>query len=166
MPDNADLQSAAPATLPAGMKIAFRSGVYSGDAASAIAPTGLVAFAGADDAKTFFDLGACSNDHTVAAASTNPKNIKASPGLLEAVRVFVSASNAIAVKFHNTAGTPTAGVGVVKTVMVQSGLPRDVVIPGGHYFSAGIGMTIVQGIADGDATAVGVSDCVVDVEFH
>jgi hypothetical protein len=82
-----------------------------------------------------------SNDHTVAAASTNAKNIKASAGLLAGVRIFNNAPYPIFVKFHNTAGVPTAGAGVVKTIGVQAGMPRDVEIDGGHYFSTGIGMS-------------------------
>jgi hypothetical protein len=166
MADNDVLQSAAPATLPAGLGIGFRRCTYSGDASQAIAPVGLGAFAGADDAKTFFDLGACSNAHLVAAATTNATNVKASPGLLVAVRVFNLALYPVYVKLHNNAGVPVAGVGVVKTIGVQAGQARDVLIPGGHYFATGIAFTIVKGITDGDATAVALSDCVVDVEYN
>jgi hypothetical protein len=166
MSDNTTTQSAAPATPPAATLIAARSVTYSGDAGALIAPSGRVVFAGADDAKVVFDLGAASDDHTVAAASTNAKNIKASPGLLVGVRVFNNAIYPIYVKFHNNAGVPTPGVGVVKTIGVQAGTQRDVLIPGGHYFSVGIAMSIVKGIADADATAVALSDGVVDVEYN
>lgn len=166
MADNLDTQSAAPATVPASTKIAARTTTYSGDAAAFIAPVGQVVFAGADDAKVAFDLGACSTDHTVAAASPNAKSIKASAGLLVGVRVFNNAAYPVYVKFHNTAGTPTAGAAVVYTVGVQAGRERDVLIPFGRYFSTGIGMTIVKDITDAGATAVALSDCVVDVEFN
>lgn len=56
MADNNNLQSAAPATLPAGTGIAFRSVTYSGDANQAIAPAGLVTFSGSDDSKTATDV--------------------------------------------------------------------------------------------------------------
>jgi len=166
MADNGQLQSAAPATLPAALGIAYRAVLYSGDAGQAVAPSGRVVFAGADDAKVAFDLGACSNTHLVAAASTNATSVKASAGLLVGVRVFNNALYPIYVKFHNTAAAPTPGAGVVKTIAVQAGMQRDVVIPGGHYFSTGIGMSIVKGITDADATAVALSDCVVDVEYN
>jgi hypothetical protein len=56
MADNADLQSATLATLPAGTKIAFRTVTYSGDAGAAIAPVSLITLTGADDAKTATDV--------------------------------------------------------------------------------------------------------------
>lgn len=56
MADNADLQSATLATLPAGTKIAFRTVTYSGDPGAAIAPVSLVLFSGADDAKSATDV--------------------------------------------------------------------------------------------------------------
>jgi hypothetical protein len=166
MPDNGDLQSAAPATLGAGLKIGYRIATYSGDPSSAIAPAGRVVFVGADDAKVVFDLGGFTNDHTVAAASTNAKNLKASAGLLSGVRIFNNAAYPIYVKFHNAAGAPVAGAGVVKTIGVQAGQSRDVEIEGGHYFSLGIAMTIVKGITDADATPVALNDCTVDVEYN
>lgn len=166
MADNGPLQSAAPATLAATLGIAYRSVTYSGDVSQAIAPAGRAVFVGADDAKIAFDLGGFSNSHLVAAATTNATIVKASAGLLTGVRVFNNAAYPVYVKFHNTAGAPTPGAGVVKTIAVQAGTQRDVVIPGGHYFSTGIGMSIVKGITDADATAVALSDCVVDVEYN
>lgn len=56
MADNGALQSGAPATLGAGLGIAFRSVTYSGDASQALAPVGLVTFSGSDDAKTATDV--------------------------------------------------------------------------------------------------------------
>jgi hypothetical protein len=82
------------------------------------------------------------------------------------VRLFNNALYPVYVKLHNNAGVPVAGAGVVKTIGVQAGQARDVLIPGGQYFSAGIAFTIVKGIADADATAVAASDCVVDVEYN
>lgn len=166
MADNDDLQSVAPSTLPAGLKIGFRRVTYSGDPNAAVAPSGMLAFAGADDAKIAFDLGACLTNHKVSAGSTNATSAKATPGLLVGVRVFNLAAYPIYVKFHNVAGAPTPGVGVVYTVGVQSGVCRDVLIPGGRYFDTGIAYSIVKGIADADATAVLASDCVVDVEYN
>lgn len=166
MADNGTLQSAAPATLAAGLPVGYRAVTYSGDVGVAIAPSPSGAFAGADDVKLFFDLGACSDNHLVSAGSTNATIVKASAGLLVGVRVFNNAAYPIYVKFHNTSGAPTPGAGVVKTIGVQAGTQRDVLIPGGHYFSTGIGMSIVKGIADADVTAVLANDCVVDVESN
>lgn len=166
MSDNLLTQSTAPSSPPSGTAIAARLVTYSGDSNEAIAPVGLVCFAGADDAKVAFDLGAALGVHHVAAGSGDATNVKAGTGVLTAVRAFNNAAYPIYVKFHNNSGTPTPGTGVVYTVGVQAGLPRDVIIPFGKYFSTGIAFTIVKGIADADATSVTASDCVVDVEYN
>lgn len=56
MADNITTQSATPATVPASTPLATRQVTYSGDAGVHIAPVGLVAFSGSDDAKTVADL--------------------------------------------------------------------------------------------------------------
>lgn len=55
MADNVTLQSAAPATPPAGTILASRSAAYSGDGTQ-IGVVGLVKFSGADDAKLATDI--------------------------------------------------------------------------------------------------------------
>ena len=109
--------------------------------------------------------GGLSNAHLVAAGSTNATSVKASAGQVYTVDVFNKAATPRYVKFHNTAGAPTAGTGVVRTVGVQAGVARNVVFPGGLAFSTGIAMTLVTGIADSDATAVTAEDLVVDVGY-
>jgi len=140
----------------------------------------LVHVAGAEGSKTLADLsdvtglfvhpqpatsGGCSNDHTVAAATTNAKNIKASAGQLFGVHIFNNAAYPVYVKIHNTASTPTAGAGVIQTIGCQAGESRDVVFPLGKAYATGIGITIVKGITDADTTAVALSDCTVDIDF-
>lgn len=105
-----------------------------------------------------------SDYHAVSAGSTNAANIKASAGKLYSIHIFNNASYPVYVKFHNTAGTPTAGAGVVLTIGIQAGLERDILLKG-ITFGTGIGISIVKGIADNDATAVLLNDCVVDVEY-
>jgi hypothetical protein len=56
MADNLTTQSATPATIPAGAKIATREVTYSGDTSSHLAPVALVTLSGADDAKTATDI--------------------------------------------------------------------------------------------------------------
>jgi hypothetical protein len=56
MADNLITQATAPASIPANTGIAVRSVIYSGDENQAIAPVGLVAFSGSDDAKTATDI--------------------------------------------------------------------------------------------------------------
>lgn len=109
--------------------------------------------------------GGLLNFHLVSIGSTNANNVKASAGQLYGVRVFNNAPYPVYIKFYNTAGTPTPGTGVVKTVGVQAGTARDVEIPTGMAFSTGIGLSITKGLADADATAVLAADCVVDLEY-
>lgn len=107
----------------------------------------------------------CSIAHLVAAGGGDATSVKASAGQLYGIQIFNNATYPVYVKFHNIASAPTAGSGVVFTVGVQAGLPKDLVLPWGAAFSTGIGMTIVKGIADTNATGVAASDCVVDVFY-
>jgi len=105
-----------------------------------------------------------STHHLVTAATTNAASVKASAGTLKSVHVSSARATRLYVKFHNTAGTPTAGSGVVLVVSCQAGLDRDFVLPdGGRSFATGIGITVVTGMADSDATAVAAEDAVIEV---
>lgn len=103
--------------------------------------------------------------HVVSAGSTNAANIKASAGRITGWAVFNVADYPIYVKFHNTAGTPTAGAAVVYTVAVQAGADSLFDDDDGIAFATGIGISIVKGLADADATAVLAADCVVNVHY-
>ena len=109
--------------------------------------------------------GGLSNYHAVAAASDNAANVKASAGQLYSVTVYNNAAYSVYVKFHNTAGTPTAGAGVVRTVGVPAGGGNNWSSDIGVAFGTGIGITIVKDITDAGTTAVALSDCVVDVQY-
>ena len=109
--------------------------------------------------------GGCNIHHRVATGSTNAVNVKATPGQVYGGLVFNKAATPRYLKFHNSAGVPTAGVGVVMTVAAQAGVLTPFSIPGGAPFSAGIAFTMVTGIADSDATAVTAEDLVADI-FH
>lgn len=111
------------------------------------------------------DPRGCSEFHLVSGAGTNANNVKASPGQLYGYRVYNNAGYPIYVKLHNTAGTPTAGSGVVATIAVQAGQAEKGFIPPGRAFSTGIAMTIVKGIADADTSSVAANDCVVDLLY-
>jgi hypothetical protein len=103
--------------------------------------------------------------HLVSAGSTNANNVKASPGQVYGWSIFNNAVYPVYVKLYDTAGTPTAGTGVVQTIGVQAGTGRDFSLDSGIAFGTGIGLTITKGIADSDATAVLASDCVVDLFY-
>lgn len=103
----------------------------------------------------------------VTAATTNAQNIKAAAGKLRSVHVFNKSDLPIYLKFHNTAGVPTAGAGVVFRVGVQAGRERDLVLPGGgRAFATGLAITVVRGIADNDANAVAADDAVIEVGYE
>jgi hypothetical protein len=109
--------------------------------------------------------GGLLNYHVVSAGSTNAVNIKASAGQVYGWSMYNNAAYPVYVKLHNTAGTPTAGSGVVKTIALPAGggSNRDSDI--GMAFATGIGISIVKDITDAGATAVLASDCVVDIEY-
>jgi hypothetical protein len=109
--------------------------------------------------------GGLSNYHVVSAGSTNAANIKASAGQVYGWTIYNNAAYPVYVKLHNTAGTPTAGSGVVKTIALPAGggSNRDSDI--GMAFATGIGISIVKDITDAGTTAVLASDCVVDIEY-
>jgi hypothetical protein len=101
----------------------------------------------------------------VAAASTNASNIKASAGRITGWSMYNNASYPVFVKFHNTASTPTAGSGVVYTIGIPPGKDANFDDDDGLNFATGIGISIVQGIALADTTALAASDCVVCIHF-
>lgn len=105
--------------------------------------------------------------HVVAAASANATNVKASAGTLRGFSFYNNAAYPVYLKFHNTAGTPTAGAGVVRTFAIQAGTQRDCTIPGGGLsFGTGIGITLVQDLADAGTTAVAASDAVGEIFYE
>src|SRR4051812_38769042 len=96
--------------------------------------------------------------HAVAAAGPNATSIKAAPGVITSYEIFNRGQYAIFVKFHDSASVPTPGAGVARTIGVQAGeAAREVCL---FQFQAGIGMTIVRGIQDADATPIALDDCV------
>lgn len=109
--------------------------------------------------------GAASRSHIVAAATTNPTIVKASAGRLLGWSLANTTAAWRYVKFHNQATAPTAGAGVVQTVGVPPNGVAQLMIEGGVGFATGIGLTIVTGSADADATAVAAGDVVGDVFF-
>lgn len=112
--------------------------------------------------------GGLSTFHLVGAATDNATNVKASAGQVYSITAFNLSASPRYLKFHNTAGTPTAGSGVVRTVLIPgntAGAGAVINIDKGLAFSTGIGISIVAGIADSNTTAIGASEVVVDIGY-
>jgi hypothetical protein len=110
------------------------------------------------------DKGNNTTFHRVSTADANAVNVKASPGVVRGITIFNNTTYPVFLKFHNTAGTPTAGSGVVRAFGCQAGVLAVYTPPGGINFSTGIGITIVKDITDAGTTAVAAGDCVLDLE--
>jgi hypothetical protein len=108
---------------------------------------------------------ALSGLHRVATADTNAVNVKASAGRFYGLSFYNASAAAKYVKLHNTAGTPTAGTGVIRTFGIAPNASRDVFLPIGHFFATGIGMSITGAAADADTTALQAGDVVGEVWF-
>jgi len=112
--------------------------------------------------------GGLSKFHLVGAASTNATNIKASAGQVYTITAFNLNASPRYLKFHNTAGTPTAGSGVTDTYLIPgnaSGTGLVLNIDKGIVFGTGIGITITTGIADADTGAISASEVVVNIYY-
>jgi len=112
--------------------------------------------------------GGLSKYHVVSAATTNAANVKASAGQVYCITAFNTNSSARYLKFHNTAGTPTAGSGVTDTFLIPgntAGAGVVINIDKGIAFSTGIGVSITGAIADADTTAIGASDVVLNIYY-
>lgn len=109
--------------------------------------------------------GGLAKGHVVAAGSGDAQNIKNTAARLYGYNFFNKAITPCYVKFHNTTGTPTAGASVFLTIGIPAGgaVRCDNFI--GMAFSSGIGLTIVTGSADADATGVTAGDVVGDVWY-
>lgn len=112
--------------------------------------------------------GGLSKFHLVGAATTNLTNIKASAGQVYAITAFNVSATPIYIKFHNTAGSPTAGSGVTDTFLVPGNTAGSGVvinIDNGIAFSTGIAISTVTGIADADTTAIAASSLVMNIYY-
>lgn len=109
--------------------------------------------------------GAVSIRHVVSAATTNATSVKATAGRVLGWSFGNTTASWRYVKLHNIATAPTAGTGVVQTIAIPPNGLAQLEIPAGIGFATGIGLTIVTGSADADATAVAVGDVVGDLFF-
>lgn len=109
--------------------------------------------------------GAASGTHIVSAATTNATIVKASAGRVLGWSLLNTTATIQYVKLHNQTTSPTAGTGVVRTIGIPANGARELAIEGGIAFTTGIGMTIVTGSADADATATTLGAVIGDLFF-
>ncbi len=105
------------------------------------------------------------SSHFVVAANANEANVKASAGTLRGVSGFNVADYPVYLKFHDTAGSPTAGSGVVLTLAVQAGTSVNFFPPGGVVFATGIARSCVKDITDAGTTVTVAADAVFDIFY-
>lgn len=91
--------------------------------------------------------------HIVAAASTNATIIKASAGKVLGWYLTNPTESWVYVKLHNLSSLPVAGASVARTIGIPPNGSASWFSEGGITFTAGIGMTIVNGGLDTDNTA-------------
>jgi hypothetical protein len=126
-----------------------------GDQASA-APVTIQGGYVSGDTATFYKSTAsgASATHLVSAANTNSTLVKNTAGKVLGWYFANTTAAWVYVKLHNQATAPTAGSGVVRTIAVPPNGISKFFSEGGITFTTGIGMTVVSGAADADATAV------------
>ena len=103
--------------------------------------------------------------HLVSAATTNLTNIKASAGKVTGWYIYNSNASARKVAFHNTAGTPTAGSGVVSSIVIPGLAAANVSFPDGIDFSTGIAISTVTDLTDAGTTAVALNDLIINIYY-
>lgn len=107
-----------------------------------------------------------SSYHVISAASANAANVKAGPGVVTGYFLVNTAAAFRYVKLYNTAGTPTAGSGTPREVYgIPAASSANINFDPPIAFETGIGITIVTGIADSDATAVGANEVAVTLHY-
>lgn len=110
--------------------------------------------------------GGTSNYHVVSAASTNAANVKSSAGQVYGWDAYNAAASVRYIKLYNKSTAPVPGTDTpIRTIAIPAGQKAFNVIENGMPFSNGIGIAIVAGIADSDATVISASDVVLDLDY-
>lgn len=110
--------------------------------------------------------GIPSKSHTIGAATTNAKVVKASVGQVEAFTGW--ATTAAYLKLYDKATAPTVGTDVpVMTILLPANQPLNVSFAGiGLQMTNGIAIAITLNPADTDATALAAAGtCGVDIFY-
>jgi hypothetical protein len=103
--------------------------------------------------------------HLVSALGTNPSIVKSSAGTVNGWYIYNNNGSARKVAFHNITTTPTAGTGVVFSLVIPPLSAANVSLPDGITFTTGIAITTTTGLADSDATGVAVTDLVINIFY-
>jgi hypothetical protein len=104
--------------------------------------------------------------HLVSAATTNAVNVKASGGQVYGYEIYNTNAAVRYVKLFNKASAPTLGTDTpVRTIGVPPGGRAFFHSSTGIQFTNGISLAATTGIADTDATAIGASDLVIDLDW-
>ena len=104
-------------------------------------------------------------NHTVSAAGTNGKVIKASKGAWLGLICSNQTGAAKFVKLYDKATAPTVGTDIPKlTIGIPANWSREIGVQP-TAFQNGIAMAITGAAADNDATAVAAGDVAVDVFY-
>jgi hypothetical protein len=147
-------------------------GTVSANATLAAETTKVIGTVNVSTGQTITDVpatsGGLSKFKLVSAATDNATNVKASAGQVYAITAFNLNAAPRYLKFHNTAGTPTAGSGVTDTYLIPgntAGAGLVINIDKGITFATGIGITIVTGITDASTSAVAASEIVVNIYY-
>lgn len=106
---------------------------------------------------------------TVSAASTNATVVKASAGQLYGWVITNTNTAARYVKFHNSATTPTAGSGVVLSLMIPGNSAGSGQVAAefsmGIPFSTGIAFTTVTTAPDAGSTGISADELIVNLFY-
>jgi len=109
---------------------------------------------------------AASTYHAISAASTNAAVVKASAGVVTGYYISNRSSGFRAVKLYNKATSPTVGTDTPRVVLdIPFESAANIALDPPLAFETGIGIAIVTGIADSDATAVGANEVAVSLYY-
>jgi hypothetical protein len=110
--------------------------------------------------------GAASRFHLVTTTSTNAAIVKASTGRLIGWCVANTTAGFLYLKFHNQNTLPTAGTGVVMALCVPPNSLAQLTLAGGIGFSAGIGITTINGAADATNNGINAHDLMIELFYQ
>jgi len=103
--------------------------------------------------------------HLISANGNNLTSVKATPGAVHGWFIYNNTTTVKKVAFHNTAGTPTAGAGILFSLVIPASSGANVSFPDGIDFSTGIAITTTAGIPDTDVAAVAVNDLTINIFY-